>query len=134
MSADHLTHDAVGRSAGHHILLDMYECRIPQIDDLEKVLTKAADEAGTTLIKTAQHVFTNPEGKTAGDTAIALLEESHISIHTWPEHKMVLADIFTCGNATPLDAARVLIAAFKPTRMQMHTHRRGDQIDGIPTS
>jgi S-adenosylmethionine decarboxylase len=54
-----------------------------------------------------------------------LLAESHISIHTWPEHAFAAIDIFMCGGCNPAMAVPRLRADFAAQRMQTHTQRRG---------
>lgn len=62
---------------------------------IRNVLANAAQLSGSTLLNISSHKF-DPHGV----TAVALLAESHISIHTWPENNMAVCDIFTCGDHT----------------------------------
>lgn len=78
-------------------------------DFIKDAITKAADAAGATLLSLVSHKF-QPQGV----TAIALLSESHISIHTYPEHSYAAIDAFTCGEHTnPESACRSLKDAFE---------------------
>jgi len=82
---------------GQHCLLNVYGCSSEILDDVTlmlNVLEQAAKECGATILSRSHHKFT-PQGL----TAILLLSESHISVHTYPEHKCAAFDIFTCGKA-----------------------------------
>ena len=83
-----------------HILFTLKGCPFELLDDKEFIrmlLYRATKECKSTLLNLAAHKF-DPQGV----TGIAMLAESHISIHTWPEKGMAVCDIFTCGdNATP---------------------------------
>ena len=94
---------------GRHVLLELRDCNRAKLDDLDflrETLLAAADHVGATVIDSIFHQF-SPQGVT-GVVAIA---ESHLCIHTWPEHGYAAMDVFTCGDAfEPKDAARLLIA------------------------
>ena len=82
--------------AGHHIILDLYHCSDSAIRDEDLILQAfqhAIQLSQVTAIDTLHHKF-SPHGV----TAIALLAESHMSIHTWPEHGYAAIDIYTCGD------------------------------------
>lgn len=92
---------------GTHLLADLTGCR--HLDDaavVEAALREAVAAARATLLDVKLHHF----GPGHGVTGVALLAESHISIHTWPEHGYAAVDIFLCGPANDLDAA---LAALK---------------------
>lgn len=81
-----------------HILFTLKGCSYGLLDDeahIRNVLVHAAHLCGSTLLDISSHKF-DPQGV----TAIALLAESHISIHTWPEEGMAVCDVFTCGDHT----------------------------------
>jgi S-adenosylmethionine decarboxylase len=109
---------------GSHWILEMYECPPAVIDDLEHVrgaLREAAKAARSTLLHEAAHAFA-PQGV----TALGLLAESHISVHTWPELGYAAADVFTCGeHATPKAACEQLAAALKAGRWELRHIERG---------
>ena len=108
--------------AGKHLILDLWGG--DHLDDcaqLERVMRDAAEKAGATLLHIHLHRFT--EG--GGVTGVALLAESHISVHTWPEHQFAAFDIFMCGRADPKVAALVLEEGLKPTRTDMKLMKRG---------
>ena len=93
---------------GKHLLLELYRCDCEKLNDesfLRCVLNRAAKLANATVLNLISNKF-EPQGV----TAIALLAESHISIHTWPESNYSAVDIFTCGqNMTPELASQYLI-------------------------
>ena len=95
-----------------HLLLELYRCDCEKLNDesfLRCILNRAAKLANATVLNLMSNKF-EPHGV----TAIALLAESHISIHTWPESNYSAVDIFTCGqNMFPDLASRYLIEALK---------------------
>ena len=95
-----------------HLLLELYRCDYEKLNDesfLRCTLNRAAKLAKATVLNLISNKF-EPQGV----TAIALLAESHISIHTWPESNYSAVDIFTCGqNMLPELASQYLIEALK---------------------
>ena len=95
-----------------HLLLELYRCNYDKINDesfLRCTLNRAAKLAKATVLNLISNKF-EPQGV----TAIALLAESHISIHTWPESNYSAVDIFTCGqNMLPELASQYLIEVLK---------------------
>jgi len=95
-----------------HFLLELYRCDREKLNDesfLRCILNRAAKLANATVLNLISNKF-EPQGV----TAIALLAESHISIHTWPESNYSAVDIFTCGqNMLPELASQYLIEALK---------------------
>lgn len=91
--------DALGR----HLLLELRECNVAVLDDLkylENALVSAAREAGATVIDKSFHQFA-PQGV----SGVVLIAESHLSLHTWPEHAYAAVDIFTCGTTVKVEVA-----------------------------
>lgn len=93
------------------LIVDLYGCEVDLNDPswLASVLASAAKEIGSTVVKTVSHQFSP-----IGTTVILLLAETHISIHTWPQHKYAALDIFICSEADPDAAWQVVKAALKP--------------------
>ena len=95
-----------------HLLLELYRCDSEKLNDesfLRCTLNRSAKLAKATVLNLISNKF-DPQGV----TAIALLAESHISIHTWPESNYSAVDIFTCGqNMMPEVASHYLIEALK---------------------
>jgi S-adenosylmethionine decarboxylase len=88
---------------------------------IERVLREAADAAGATILATHFHAFPSA----GGVTGMVLLAESHISIHTWPEHGFAAVDIFMCGAAKAETALEVIRAALSSERVEAKRERRG---------
>ncbi|MBI1239098.1 MAG: adenosylmethionine decarboxylase [Alphaproteobacteria bacterium] len=108
--------------AGSHLILDLWEAE--NLDDpasMEQALVEAVTAAGATLLHIHIHKF-SPNGGVSG---VAVLAESHISVHTWPEKGFAAFDIFMCGEAEPAKAIPVLERAFRPSRMVIGDHKRG---------
>lgn len=63
----------------------------------------------------------------AGFSGVAILAESHISIHTWPEHAYAALDIFMCGDSEPLKALEVLKEWFQPKHTDVLQLNRASQ-------
>jgi S-adenosylmethionine decarboxylase len=95
-----------------HLLLELYKCDYEKLNDesfLRCTLNRSAKLAHATVLNLISNKF-EPQGV----TAIALLAESHISIHTWPESNYSAVDIFTCGqNMLPELASQYLIDALQ---------------------
>tara|TARA_B100001029_G_scaffold121238_1_gene100767 strand:+ start:446 stop:880 length:435 start_codon:yes stop_codon:yes gene_type:complete len=93
-----------------HLLLELYRCNFEKLNDesfLRCTLNNAAKLANSKVLNIISNKF-EPQGV----TAIALLAESHLSIHTWPESHYSAVDIFTCGrNMKPYIACKYLIEA-----------------------
>ena len=96
---------------GRHYILELYQCDHAKLNDeafIRTTITSSAKIAGATLINLVTHSF-----KPQGVTGLALLAESHISIHTWPEIGYAAIDVFTCGDHTmPEKACKLLSQDF----------------------
>jgi S-adenosylmethionine decarboxylase len=113
------------RCAGAHLIVDVYQAqRLDDIGHVERTLRACVDAAGATLLHIHLHHF-EPNG---GISGVAVLAESHISIHSWPEHGYAALDIFMCGNARPYACVPVLRAAFAPKRIAVSEHLRGQGV------
>tara|TARA_Y100001968_G_scaffold110753_1_gene100268 strand:- start:267 stop:734 length:468 start_codon:yes stop_codon:yes gene_type:complete len=100
---------------GRHCILELYQCDHAKLNDeafIRTTITSSAKIAGATLINLVTHSF-----KPQGVTGLALLAESHISIHTWPEIGYAAIDVFTCGDHTmPEKACKLLSKDFLAKR------------------
>ncbi len=109
---------------GRHLLLEMWDCNREILNDAEKItqiMSAAASDAGATVIKSICHEFDPP-----GITAVAILSESHISVHTWPIEGYVAVDVFTCGTvADPQLAVKRLLDGFGPKEHTSAEIKRG---------
>ena len=104
------------RSVGLHVLADVSGSTSPLLDDaagLEALLRSAAEQAGATVLTGHHHAF-EPHGA----TAIVVLAESHVSIHTWPEWGGATLDAFTCGAADPERLIDLVIAGLNPATVR----------------
>ena len=106
-----------------HLLLELYSCDSEKLNDesfLRCTLNKAAKLAKATVLNLISNKF-EPQGV----TAIALLAESHISIHTWPESNYSAVDIFTCGqNMMPELASQYIIQTLKAKEHSLRVIQR----------
>jgi S-adenosylmethionine decarboxylase len=108
--------------AGSHLIIDLWEAEgLDDRDRIEQALIDAVNAAGATLLHIHLHTFS--EG--GGISGVAVLAESHISVHTWPEKGYAAFDIFMCGDAEPRKALSVFKAAFNPGRIVIGEHKRG---------
>ena len=110
-------------TVGKHCILELYGCDSARLDDeafLRDTITAAAKRAGATLLNLITHRF-EPQGV----TGLALLAESHISIHTWPESGYAAVDVFTCGDHTmPERACHVLARELAAASQKLTSFRR----------
>ncbi len=107
--------------AGTHLIVELAEA--DGLDDparIEQAFLDAIDAAGATLLHIHLHRFT-PQGV----SGVAVLAESHISVHTWPESRYGAFDVFMCGDADPHAAVEVLRRAFNAGRVEVQEIRRG---------
>ena len=108
--------------AGTHLIIDLWGAsKLDNIAHIEEALKQCVVECGATLLHIHLHHF-SPNGGVSG---VAVLAESHISIHTWPECDYAALDVFMCGDAKPHKAIDVLKAAFSPDRVNVGDHKRG---------
>ena len=111
-----------------HLLLELYRCDREKLNDesfLRCILNRAAKLANAIVLNLISNKF-EPQGV----TAIALLAESHISIHTWPESNYSAVDIFTCGqNMMPELASQYLMEALKAEEHSMRVIERNPPVE-----
>jgi S-adenosylmethionine decarboxylase len=110
------------RHAGSHLIIDLWEAEgLNDRDRIETALIDAVKAAGATLLHIHLHTF-NDGGGVSG---VAVLAESHITFHTWPEEGYGAFDVFMCGDAEPRKALPVFAAAFNAKRTVIAEHKRG---------
>jgi S-adenosylmethionine decarboxylase len=116
--------------AGQHWLVEFHGAqRLTDAAFIEQSLRDAALAGHATLLSIQLHQF----GGHAGIAGVALLAESHISIHTWPERGYAAIDIFMCGaRASPERALEALRGSFRPRSEQVLRHARG--CDSMPVA
>jgi S-adenosylmethionine decarboxylase len=93
---------------GRHLLLELSDCNpevLNDLDFLKDCLHSAAQQIGATVVNECFHEF-SPHGI----SGVLVISESHLCIHTWPEHNYAAVDIFTCGDSVePTLAIKPLI-------------------------
>ncbi len=112
---------------GTHLIYDMWHCQnlVDDAKHLEKVLINAAHASNATVLGTVSHKF-EPQGV----TAMVLLAESHISLHSWPEYNYVAVDVFTCGKQMEPEAAIAhLRTVLKPKKVERNKVIRGEDYE-----
>lgn len=110
------------RFAGVHLIVDLHEAE--RLDDLayvEQALRDCVAASGASLLHIHLHHFT----VNGGVSGVAVLAESHISVHTWPECGYAAFDVFMCGDTEPHRTVEVLKQAFRPGRISVTEHLRG---------
>jgi len=84
------------KTLGRQLLIELFSCDRSLLDDpgrLEKAMQEAALKAGATIVESVFHRFL-PHGV----SGVVVISESHLAIHTWPEHGYAAIDFFTCGE------------------------------------
>jgi len=117
---------------GKHIIVDMYDIDIEKIKNINSTgekkefwdifIRKCFVEGNITLLDESWNDF----NKSGAFTVLYLLAESHLSIHTWPEHKYIALDVFTCGNSNTQLVVDKLIEYFQPKNQKIFTLERGN--------
>jgi S-adenosylmethionine decarboxylase len=109
---------------GTHYILELHGCSCDVLNDphfVTDAVKQASHHAGATLLNLSHHKF-EPHGV----TAVGLLAESHLSIHTWPEHGYAAVDVFTCGETTdPRKACEYLVKRFAAREHRLLVVPRG---------
>jgi S-adenosylmethionine decarboxylase proenzyme len=121
-------------SLGTHRIIDLYNINVVKVKNINKnnenkllwqsFIYPILIEANVTLIDYLWHDF-NTDGSF---TALYLLAESHISIHTWPENNYIALDVFTCGQGNTQLIVDKLIHYFEPLSVSSHYVTRGNII------
>lgn len=108
--------------AGIHLIADFWDAsHLNDLKIMEAAMREAADAAGATLLHIHLHHFS----ETGGISGVAVLAESHLSVHTWPERDFAAFDVFMCGDTQPELAIDVLREALSPEKVDISEHRRG---------
>ena len=122
ITKDHFIVDHNTIYAGSHLIIDLWNTRFDnKINTLKKIIKKSVLIANATMLHIHLHRF----GKEEGISGVAILAESHISVHTWPERDYIAFDIFMCGDTKPKEAAQYLIDTLKPKKNKITNLRRG---------
>jgi S-adenosylmethionine decarboxylase len=109
------------KCAGAHLIIDLYGAhRLNDIEHIEATLRRCVIAAEATLLHIHLHHF-----QPSGVSGVAVLAESHISIHTWPEAGYAALDVFMCGKANPDACVPILREAFDVKRIAVSELLRG---------
>jgi S-adenosylmethionine decarboxylase proenzyme len=109
---------------GRHVIAELFGCNPNSLKDeelLKDYLRGAVKACGATLVSEFSTRF-EPYG---GVTAIAVIAESHLSIHTWPEFGYAALDIFTCGKVNPWKAYEYIVKKLRPEKVSVSETKRG---------
>jgi len=113
-------------SLGSHLLIELFGCRGEMLkfeDNVGDAMQQAAVESQATVVAQSFHEF-----KPYGVSGAVIIQESHYTIHTWPEHGYAAVDLFYCGGTVQVHrAVEVLRERFQPTRIKFLVVRRGLQ-------
>jgi len=108
---------------GIHLIADLLGVdpkKISKVEVVKRILDRVVAESGLKSISSNFHQF-----KPHGVSAVYLLRESHLSVHTWPEHGYVALDIFSCGDDdSALRAYKMLIDEFRPNVIEKNVLKR----------
>ncbi len=107
----------VGKAVGRHIYGNLYGCDREKINNpgfLKRIIVEAVEVAKAKLVKAEAY-------KIGGYVAaIAIVKESHISVHAWPDHSYATVDVFTCGDTDPQAAFEFIAKQLKPRKYTKH--------------
>jgi S-adenosylmethionine decarboxylase len=111
--------------AGMHIIVDLYDAQyLDDIERVEAVIRECIKQCGAHLLHIHLHHFTPNNGV----TGVAVLSESHISVHTWPERNFAAFDIFMCGDSKPELAIEILKNRFNAKKVSSTIKKRGEHL------
>ena len=115
--------------AGTHLIIEVVDgTGLDEEERIQQAFRDCVDACGATLVHIHTHKF-SPRGV----SGVAVLAESHISVHTWPEIGYGAFDVFMCGSARPWHAVDVLAAAFETSDIRVRELLRGDSLIEAPT-
>jgi len=115
-------------SNGRHLILDLYDCDPDILNDYEEL--QRLLEASLVMAKANILRIIGEKFKPQGVTLLALLAESHASVHTWPEIGYAAIDLYTCGNTTETHRA----AEFLKTKLKAKTSEEKELVRSIAPS
>ena len=122
---DYFKERAGEKFAGIHLIVDCVGAKnLSSLEKVERCLRDAINVAGATLLHIHLHHFT-PNG---GISGVAVLAESHISIHSWPENGYAAMDVCMCGDADPHKTLDIIQKAFEPTELRTEEILRGKDV------
>ncbi|GGY54122.1 adenosylmethionine decarboxylase [Parvularcula lutaonensis] len=111
--------------AGTHLIIDLVGAKnLTDKERMDAAFREVVETCGATLLHIHIHTFL-PSGGLSG---VAVLAESHISVHTWPERDYAAFDVFMCGDAKPELAVDILKRYFSATEANVQTFYRGEGV------
>ncbi len=115
-------------SLGRHLLAEFHGCEANLLNSpgrIERLMNEAARLSGATIVQSVFHVF-SPHGV----SGVVVVEESHLAVHTWPEHRYAAVDYFSCGDVDCDVAVRYLAENLTASRVETKEIQRG-VIEGV---
>lgn len=110
------------RFAGVHLIIDLHGAsHLSDIDHIEATMRRCVEASRATLLHIHLHRF-EPDGV----SGVAVLAESHISVHTWPESRYAAFDVFMCGDTRPQACIEIMRDAFEAERIDVKEILRGE--------
>lgn len=107
---------------GRHVIAELWECEFDKLNDvnfIERTFVEAALKSGAEVREVAFHKFA-PQGV----SGVVIISESHLTIHSFPEHGYASIDVYTCGDLDPTIAAEYIADALgSQTRETMELPR-----------
>lgn len=114
----------VKSTVGRHLIAELFNCDkqiLTDVNKIREIFIKAAKEANMHVVTSHFHRF-NPHGV----SGMVIVAESHLSIHTWPEHGYAAVDIYVCGDeADPWNAYRIIVTELKAKQVTALELKRG---------
>jgi len=118
------------QALGRHLMIELWDCnaRINDPDAVRRSIQESVEQIGATLLNLHVHTF-SPQGV----TGVATLAESHLALHSWPEHGYLAADVFTCGAHLHPEALKAVLKRwFEPGQMEVKEWQRGRRPEKSP--
>lgn len=110
-----------------HTLIDFHDCDLARLNDAEGLreqMLRAIADAGGTYVTDVFHQF-SPHGL----SGIVVIAESHVALHTWPEHQFAAIDIFSCTRKLDQDLIIARLGGWlKSTGRRVAAHERGQTV------
>ena len=110
---------------GKHLIIELYECGAALLSDpkqIEIIMQETALAMGATIVQSNFHHFTP-----LGVSGVVIIKESHLTIHTWPEHGYAAVDVFTCGEIQFEKGIDFLKGKFETEAVEVKLLERGER-------
>ncbi|MDQ0430513.1 S-adenosylmethionine decarboxylase [Planomicrobium stackebrandtii] len=108
---------------GRHVIAELWQCDFDKLNDMdfiEQTFVDAALKSGAEVREVAFHKFA-PQGV----SGVVIISESHLTIHSFPEHGYASVDVYTCGDLDPTVAAKYIAEALGSTSSELVEIPRG---------